>query len=837
MFMVAFLVGALFVQCSDEEYASGVRSDVICFGSPELGAWQSGSGNSETRGTIVTTNIFANLYPKYEIYAWVEDASNTGTYIPYIKDGVVDSKTGRTECDYYWPGASYNLYFCGFAPAGAVTNMQFDGKLVTADYEVPENVTEQMDLLGYRTTSAISGEARTEEKSVSFTHILTAVEVKFADEKHIAGVASVTFENVYSSGTYSCYITKRTSSTWKTSELSSFTSDNKSGEYIANGDYTFLMIPQNFKKNEDAALVVKFDDGRKIRKSLSETSAAWSIGHRVVYTINYEGAVSVFDVPEAVDARADATSIGIHVVSEEQTYSTDDDGNTVAESGNKIDWTVESMPEWLTVSETMADSVTFNITEKQLCKKGDDEIQKRPPVTNYDLSGGSQNMSTANCYIVNQAGSYKFPLVYGNAINNGAINQAAYTGNGFVNHLGNAITSPYIYKNEGCTPASVKLLWQDKEGMIRKVGLSTDRKYITFETEDAGTIGQGNAVIAVCDAEGTIMWSWHIWVTYYIPNQDPVIGDDWRDKEIIPRETGTKSKYVIMPLNLGWCDKCEYYDGCEGEVTLKQTGTEVTKKVKVILRPVIKGTNGSQPHYQWCRKDPFLPYDASRGFENDTTINDYIPYPDKLSYDIDGTRVEIKKDDTKYTMQKAIQNPDVFLLGSNYKIWTGDTPWQYNYKTIYDPSPVGYRVVEREALSVMTTEIGSNIKISSGKINTPFTKGYNTYKRYIEVHEANGWVFYCYPKVNGKVNPAGGTFFLPTSLFRQFSTTSKYAGQVLYDNTSRNEYYGSGTVWVVVDNNNTSGSAYNLAFMGHFVSYNTNSTQRLYGRAIRCMKE
>jgi hypothetical protein len=377
--------------------------------------------------------------------------------------------------------------------------------------------------------------------------------------------------------------------------------------------------------------------------------------------------------------------------------------------------------------------------------------------------------------------------------------------------------------------------------MIRKVGLSTDKKYITFETEGASTIEQGNAVIAVCDAEGTIMWSWHIWVTYYIPNQDPAIGDDWRDKEIIPRETiGTKSKYVIMPINLGWCDKCEYYDGREGEVTLKQTKTGATKKVKVLLRPVIKGTNGSQPHFQWSRKDPFIPFDASEGFNIEKSLNKYIPYNDKPAYDIDGKSVKIKTANAKgelyaQNLGKVIQHPDIFLIGDDQTIWNGDTPWQHGYKTIYDPSPAGYRVVEREALSVITVANG-HFQIASDSINTPFTKGYiEDYGRYEEVHEANGWVFYCYPKVNGKANPAGGTFFMPTSLFRQFLTGSGYAGKVLYDATSRNHYYGSGTVWVTVTNDK--GKPYNVAFMGHHVSYNTSPTQRLYGRAVRCMKE
>jgi hypothetical protein len=72
--------------------------------------------------------------------------------------------------------------------------------------------------------------------------------------------------------------------------------------------------------------------------------------------------------------------------------------------------------------------------------------------------------NTANCYIISSTGSYKFPIVYGNGIKDGKINQDAYTKNSstysadFVNHLGNVITSPFIELNQNCTISSAGLL-------------------------------------------------------------------------------------------------------------------------------------------------------------------------------------------------------------------------------------------------------------------------------------------------------------------------------------------------------------------------------------------
>ena len=72
-----------------------------------------------------------------------------------------------------------------------------------------------------------------------------------------------------------------------------------------------------------------------------------------------------------------------------------------------------------------------------------------PHDLSYDYNG---QMNTANCYVVTHPGYYKLPLVYGNAIKNGAPNAIAYgEGTGsttFVNHLDLQIKDPYIYNNK-----------------------------------------------------------------------------------------------------------------------------------------------------------------------------------------------------------------------------------------------------------------------------------------------------------------------------------------------------------------------------------------------------
>ena len=180
---------------------------------------------------------------------------------------------------------------------------------------------------------------------------------------------------------------------------------------------------------------------------------------------------------------------------------------------------------------------------------------------------------TANCYIVNRTGSYKFPLVYGNKTSDGA--EAAY----FVDHTGANITKrlikdqmelkntdPYHYTAyateskteenaierykkaytwEAADEVSLRavLVWQDVENMITSVSASGLNNEISFTV---GRSTPGNAVIAlqaksltkyekrtytsgtfgdwVTDtSKGTngystgeaweTLWTWHIWMT------------------------------------------------------------------------------------------------------------------------------------------------------------------------------------------------------------------------------------------------------------------------------------------------------------------------------------
>ena len=186
-------------------------------------------------------------------------------------------------------------------------------------------------------------------------------------------------------------------------------------------------------------------------------------------------------------------------------------------------------------------------------------------VTDYDLSlhdinGNTINKTTANCYIVKAAGTYKFPTVYGNGYVNGAVNYQAFkstnTESGtalFTDYKGTSITSPDIIVPSG---AKAVLLWESngiahyQHGVNEAYGWqipvrdnTTAKKnntagitnanltlkyadgYIYFtvqkhrrlydmtdQNNPPQVLEPGSAVIGLVTSDGKLIWAWHIYM-------------------------------------------------------------------------------------------------------------------------------------------------------------------------------------------------------------------------------------------------------------------------------------------------------------------------------------
>lgn len=215
--------------------------------------------------------------------------------------------------------------------------------------------------------------------------------------------------------------------------------------YPVGPEYTLEVAAGNIRRN-----VLLRVDGEPVLE----------VGDEIVEFL-YSGESKPYQVSSYVDLGDDAGT-KVPVAWTGQEFSIDEGKN----------WTT-SKPAWLTqFTNTHAGSTTPASFDAQIAAATGvvtsaprEALQAAAPESDLDLSMTKGSRNTANCYLVNASGTYTLPLVYGNAIKNGGPNTAAYTSTksgtniltGFVNHLGDAISEPYIYDNPGCTPPTPAL--------------------------------------------------------------------------------------------------------------------------------------------------------------------------------------------------------------------------------------------------------------------------------------------------------------------------------------------------------------------------------------------
>lgn len=345
----------------------------------------------------------------------------------------------------------------------------------------------------------------------------------------------------------------------------------------------------------------------------------------------------------------------------------------------------------------------------------------------YNLSNPAQMTSStvvesANCYIVNGPGYFRIPLIMGN----GAYNTD------FINYKGNTVQTNAYLHNQGGTPTSAKVIWEDVNGLIN--GLTSEYDLGTSAITSTGSaddddlvywlnfhidkedIKQGNAIIAVYDNDATVMWSYHIWVTDYVPNNYTNTFSTSYTPPANLTHTSNQSPtktYTISPYNLGWVvtstEPKAYKHGIV-YVRLRQ-GTRAEPvggyAILKIERPeqVLTLSNsylasGHNPYYQWGRKDPlFGSYDSTLESNSNTDYGLVVGME----------RVSISSYTNQLFISTGIFTPgksiNQWLSGRSgdliKRLWSKESTVDYSHqtynnqdiiKTIYDPCPAGLSV-------------------------------------------------------------------------------------------------------------------------------------------------
>lgn len=666
-------------------------------------------------GTLANTQVwswgepyarFYAVYPQVTTsYSKLTLAPSTNTSTPYVnievEPGVQNQKDLMTACSGETPIHYATL---GTAPA------------------VPLQFQHAMTAIRFKIGDRLSG-----------THKITKIEIvgakskgKFTLPSSVQATAGASFNSAWSDVS--------TPATFTLDGINVNTSGHVNETIVGKDDdnFTFYMIPQSaagikvkvyFDNQASPAIVAPFTGTWKAgtTKTYALSQSATNLKYTFTATTaadatSDDGATTTYDITSYVNDDSQQRAVKWKVVG----YDADGDGN----------FSMSEKPAWLRSLDgeggtgsniTETHTATFNTNERNLLKERNEAMQNATAVSNYNLSnssGASAIQNTANCYVIDAPGTYRIPLVYGNAIKNGSDNTSAYkttvtggfvpgfteelTLDNFLDHNDHKITSPYINVQNATRPATqAEVIWSDVSGVVTNATVtgSGQSSFLEF-TVNKNQLVNGNAVIAVKNASGTVMWSWHLWFT---PKSS-------LDKIAMTSDGKT---YNFSSDNLGW-KYTSWWGGTKDRtvvVKLEQQAEVGTKKEATVTLTQKKGKDeriGYGNLYQWGRKDAIpgtntlFPAGYSFNGSGYTTVGDN-------DYNIPAKKALMET----RTIGLSIQKPGEMLP----KVGGGKLSWFYKQyinlwstdnnkfdgsvrdgkKTIYDPSPVGFKVPDAYA--------------------------------------------------------------------------------------------------------------------------------------------
>ena len=433
------------------------------------------------------------------------------------------------------------------------------------------------------------------------------------------------------------------------------------------------------------------------------------------------------------------------------------DGGTAAEVGNTA-----------VKSATVVDKLAaYNQVLKDATPKG--SAGSPYDLSTHKLDGTTIPRSTANCYLISAPGHYCIPLVYGNAIKNGTTNSHAYqTSNSgpyilqhFKDHVNVDISSPYINVQNTSDPAmQASIVWTDQSGLVDGLTVtgSGANSYVNFHVP-ADKIKNGNAVIAVKNASGTVMWSWHLWFDH----------SDVLNTIACTNYQGNVYNFTKQTLGFAYrkWEESTYSKPRKARMKVEQTiangGTKLFAYIDITQYPnIIKQISSTL--YQFGRKDAFPGTDATA----DGSFN-------KDGGDNMSIQNGIRHPETLYTSGSSWYNSPPTGY-SYYNLWSmNNTATGFNddavVKTIYDPCPAGFHMPASNAFTGFTTTGNNSSTPSEWNVSGDWDYGYN---------------------FNNKISSPDATVYFPGSGYRYHGGllcdvgTYCYCWSAVPDNT----YYG-----------------------------------------------
>lgn len=681
---------------------------------------------ASTRGTITTNTNFASLNKPFAIFATKEGS----TAANYLYNEKVNADGTMVNPVKWKKSESSKLKFFAVHPATDGSNplvTTSSGTNPVVNYAPDTDVKKQFDLLVANTNSFNYDDYVSQKIPIAFSHATTAVLFKVGNElTYKQKVKKIEIKNVIGDGTYDIAKNEWTvGTTKKTFELdlstAPFSTATNAGSIMNGGDGTFFMVPQDIP--DEAYVLITFVSGKTVKANIGGTGKKWVAGTTKTYTISnskdlddrtltltINAAKNIFDynetnVPFTVTSYSEVTGSGRPAKAEPWTitkYESSADGTTWTEGKPSM---VAAMSSESGNGGTSAEARTMTFTNEYHDYKAEREAALKAAheaTGTVDLSKVNGPQETANCYVVSASGKYSFPMVYGNAIKNGATNASSYTSSYSASeHIFNKfwgaseINSPYITGADGA-----KVLWTSTPDIVSDVTINGSN--VEFKV-NKDKMKEASVIIGVTsNTLGThnVLWSWHIWIT---------------SKDVIDT---SKDYFMREPLGFRHTEwhGTTYEKDRKVRLTVTQTRTGKTAQVEFTQKASALVREGEAMYYQQGRKDPLYPSNGmslqSTGIDPNGYNRGFLPFwavrmPLMMArfrtYDPNDSGIGKGEANGDWMWINFSDQSDGTKYYSHAEHATYFNLWDVNncvgyrnpnafVKTVYDPSPAGFRV-------------------------------------------------------------------------------------------------------------------------------------------------
>lgn len=682
-----------------------------------------------TRALVTDMSNFATINKNFAIFA-TKEGSTAANYL-YNEQVKVD---GTLVNPVKWKKSeSSKLKFFAVHPAKDGSNplvTTTSGTNPVVNYSPEANAKEHIDVLVANTEAFNYDDYVSQKIPIRFSHATTAVYFKVgSDLSYNQKVKKIEIRNVLGSGTYDIATKTWTPSTTKKNFALEFDSGdefptNISNKVMNDGDGVFFMVPQDIPA--DADVKITFLSGKSVVAKIGGNGKKWVAGTTRTYSIS--NSKDELDREFHITAKAakttfnyDETNAPFTVTSYSKSlkpgsiekpepwtitkYEFSADGTTWTEGKPSM---VAAMSSESGNGGTSAEARVMTLANDFHDYKAEREaaLKAAPEATGtVDLSKVNGPQETANCYVVSASGKYSFPMVYGNAIKNGATNASSYTSGYAASEFifnkfwgASEINSPYITGANGA-----KVLWTSTPNIVSDVTINNGN--VEFKVNKAN-MKEASVIIGVTSntlGDYNVLWSWHIWIT---------------SKDVVDTDNGYFMREPLGFRHTEW-HGTTYEKDRKVRLTFTQTRTGKTAQVEFTQKASALVREGQAMYYQQGRKDPLYPSNGmvlqsegktkdnpngyNRGFLPFWAVRMPLIMARYRTYNPNDSGIGKGEANGDWMWINFTNQNDGTKFYSDAQHATYFNLWDVNncvgyqnpnafVKTVYDPSPAGFRI-------------------------------------------------------------------------------------------------------------------------------------------------